>query len=137
MLVARLVPEAVLLTQMSYSEACELAYFGAKVIHPQTMAPAISRGIPIFIRNTFAPEKPGTRISRESDPAQPVKGVTTISGLALLNIEGAGMIGVPGTAATNVIQVSATTITATTPAHAAGPDVDAAAVAARRSSTVR
>ena len=94
----RLVPEAVLLTRMSYSEACELAYFGAKVIHPQTMAPAISRGIPIFLRNTFAPEKPGTRIGRETDPSQPVKGVTTIGGLALLNIEGAGMIGVPGTA---------------------------------------
>jgi aspartokinase/homoserine dehydrogenase 1 len=94
----RLVPEAVLLSQMSYSEACELAYFGAKVIHPQTMAPAISRNIPIFIRNTFAPEKPGTRIGPESDPLQPVKGVTTISGLAILNIEGAGMIGVPGTA---------------------------------------
>ncbi len=94
----RLVPEAVLLSQMSYSEACELAYFGAKVIHPQTMAPAISRGLPIFIRNTFAPEKPGTRISKETDPSQPVKGITTFSGLALLNIEGAGMIGVPGTA---------------------------------------
>jgi aspartokinase/homoserine dehydrogenase 1 len=94
----RVVPEAVLLSHMSYSEACELAYFGAKVIHPQTMAPAISRGLPIFIRNTFAPHKPGTRISKETDPTQPVKGITTFSGLALLNIEGAGMIGVPGTA---------------------------------------
>ena len=94
----RLVPEAVLLTEMSYSEACELAYFGAKVIHPQTMAPAISRSIPIFIRNTFAPEKPGTRISATSDAGQPVKGVTTFGGLAILNVEGAGMIGVPGTA---------------------------------------
>ncbi len=94
----RLVPEAVLLTEMSYSEACELAYFGAKVIHPQTMAPAISRSIPIFIRNTFAPQKPGTRISATSDAAQPVKGVTTFGGLAILNVEGAGMIGVPGTA---------------------------------------
>ncbi len=94
----RLVPEAVLLSEMSYSEACELAYFGAKVIHPQTMAPAISRGIPIFIRNTFAPEKPGTKIGKVSDGIHPVKGVTTISGLAVVNIEGAGMIGVPGTA---------------------------------------
>ncbi len=94
----RAVPEAVLLSHMSYSEACELAYFGAKVIHPQTMAPAIARGLPIFIRNTFAPEKPGTRIDKETDPTMPVKGITTFSGLALLNIEGAGMIGVPGTA---------------------------------------
>ncbi len=94
----RVVPEAVLLSHMSYSEACELAYFGAKVIHPQTMAPAIARGLPIFIRNTFAPHKPGTRIEKTTDPTQPVKGITTFSGLALLNIEGAGMIGVPGTA---------------------------------------
>lgn len=94
----RVVPEAVLLSHMSYSEACELAYFGAKVIHPQTMAPAIARGLPIFIRNTFAPEKPGTLIAKDTDPTQPVKGITTFSGLALLNLEGAGMIGVPGTA---------------------------------------
>ncbi len=94
----RHVPEAVLLRCMSYSEACELAYFGAKVIHPQTMAPAILRAIPIVIRNTFAPEKPGTRITTDGDSQHPIKGVTTFSGLALINVEGAGMIGVPGTA---------------------------------------
>ncbi|MEO6952290.1 MAG: bifunctional aspartate kinase/homoserine dehydrogenase I [Polyangia bacterium] len=94
----RHVPEAVLLGEMSYSEACELAYFGAKVIHPQTMAPAITRNIPIVIRNTFAPEKPGTRITARGDASQPIKGVTTFSSLAILNVEGAGMIGVPGTA---------------------------------------
>jgi aspartokinase/homoserine dehydrogenase 1 len=94
----RLVPEAVLVEQLSYSEACELAYFGAKVIHPQTMAPAIDRSIPIIARNTFNPTHPGTRISAAVDRSQPVKGVTTFGGLAILNIEGAGMIGVPGTA---------------------------------------
>jgi aspartokinase/homoserine dehydrogenase 1 len=94
----RLVPEAVLLDRMSYSEACELAYFGAKVIHPQTMAPAIARKIPLVIRNTFAPEKPGTRVEQETDHALPVKGITTFSGLAMVNVEGAGLIGVPGTA---------------------------------------
>lgn len=94
----RLVPEAVLLDRMSYSEACELAYFGAKVIHPQTMAPAFERGLPLIIRNTFAPEKPGTRIEKTTDTSVPVKGITAFSGLALLNVEGAGMIGVPGTA---------------------------------------
>lgn len=94
----RLVPEAVLVERLSYSEACELAYFGAKVIHPQTMAPAFERGIPIIARSTFKPEHPGTRISNESDTTRPVKGVTTFTGLATLNIEGAGMIGVPGTA---------------------------------------
>jgi bifunctional aspartokinase / homoserine dehydrogenase 1 len=94
----RLVPEAVLVERLSYSEACELAYFGARVIHPQTMAPAFDRRIPIFARNTFHPAHPGTRISNDVDRSQAVKGVTTFSGLAILNIEGAGMIGVPGTA---------------------------------------
>lgn len=94
----RLVPEAVLIDRLSYDEACELAYFGAKVIHPQTMAPAIEQNIPIIARSTFNPTHPGTRISAQSDLATPVKGVTTFTGLAILNIEGAGMIGVPGTA---------------------------------------
>jgi aspartokinase/homoserine dehydrogenase 1 len=94
----RLVSEALLVEELSYAEACELSYFGAKVIHPQTMSPAISRGIPIVIRNTFNPEHPGTRIGARSSAQPPVKGVTTFAGLALLDIEGAGMIGVPGTA---------------------------------------
>ncbi len=94
----RLVPEAVLIEKLSYSEACELAYFGAKVIHPQTMAPAFERNIPIIARSTFNPTHPGTRISAERDLSTPVKGVTTFTGLSILNIEGAGMIGVPGTA---------------------------------------
>ena len=94
----RIEPEAVTLSAMSYNEACELAYFGAKVIHPQTMAPAISRGLPILIRNTFKPELPGTRIDARGDENGPVKGLTLAHGLALLNVEGTGMIGVPGTA---------------------------------------
>jgi aspartokinase/homoserine dehydrogenase 1 len=76
----------------------ELAYFGAKVIHPQTMAPAVSRAIPIWIRNTFAPEKAGTLICAEPVSSHPVKGITSIDAIALINVEGTGMIGVPGTA---------------------------------------
>jgi aspartokinase/homoserine dehydrogenase 1 len=95
----RVVPEAVLIERLSYAEACELAYFGASVIHPQTMGPAFDRGIPIIARSTFQPAHTGTRISMEPGPLQPVKGVTTFKGLAILNIEGNGMIGVPGTAA--------------------------------------
>jgi aspartokinase/homoserine dehydrogenase 1 len=94
----RLEPEAVTLAAMSYEEACELAYFGAKVIHPQTMAPAIAAGLPIFIRNTFRPDHPGTRIDARGDDAGPVKGLTLARELALINLEGTGMIGVPGTA---------------------------------------
>ena len=94
----RLVPNAQVIDQLSYNEAMELAYFGAKVIHPQTMEPAVARNIPIYIRNTFAPDKPGTLICANPVSALKVKGITTIDPVALLNLEGAGMIGVPGTA---------------------------------------
>jgi len=94
----RQVPEAVLVPSLSYSEACELAYFGAKVIHPQTMAPAIARNIPIRIRNTFNPSHPGSVVSDAVTPDPPVKGLTTFGKQAIVSVEGAGMIGVPGTA---------------------------------------
>jgi aspartokinase/homoserine dehydrogenase 1 len=94
----RRVPDAKVIGSLSYNEAMELAYFGAKVIHPQTMAPAVEREIPIWIRNTFAPESQGTVIRAESDGSLAVKGITSIDSVALVNLEGAGMIGVPGTA---------------------------------------
>ena len=97
----RLVPDAVSLDALSYDEACELAYFGAKVIHPQTLTPAIGRGLPVRIRNTFRPEHAGTSIGSDlvSDSSlPPVKGLSAIGNLALVTLEGAGMIGVPGTA---------------------------------------
>ena len=95
----RRVPEATVIAQLSYNEAMELAYFGAKVIHPQTMAPAIAGSIPIRIRNTFNPGHAGTLIAAESTPRDAVvKGVSAFDGIALINLEGAGMIGVPGTA---------------------------------------
>ena len=94
----RRVPDAKVIDSLSYNEAMELAYFGAKVIHPQTMAPAIRRKIPIWIRNTFAPHKPGSLICAAPESTLPVKGITSIDGVALVNVEGAGMIGVPGTA---------------------------------------
>src|SRR5262245_43131623 len=94
----RRVPDAKVIDALSYNEAMELAYFGAKVIHPQTMAPAVGRGIPIWIRNTFAPEKQGSLICAKPDSKLPVKGITSIENIAMVNVEGAGMIGVPGTA---------------------------------------
>jgi aspartokinase/homoserine dehydrogenase 1 len=94
----RLVPEARVIDTLSYNEAMELAYFGAKVIHPQTMAPAVHKRIPIWIRNTFAPQAPGTLIHDRTAPSPLVKGITTVERIALVNLEGAGMIGVPGTA---------------------------------------
>lgn len=92
------VPEARVIDSLSYNEAMELAYFGAKVIHPQTLGPAIDSGIPVIIKNTFAPEKPGSQILAGLHSSDPIKGITAIGGMALVNLEGAGMIGVPGTA---------------------------------------
>jgi bifunctional aspartokinase / homoserine dehydrogenase 1 len=94
----RRVPDATVIDQLSYSEAMELAYFGAKVIHPQTITPAVSARIPIWIRNTFAPDKAGSLICAEPASLLPVKGITSIERVALVNLEGTGMIGVPGTA---------------------------------------
>jgi aspartokinase/homoserine dehydrogenase 1 len=98
----RRVPEAVVLDAMSYDEACELAYFGAKVLHPRTMEPAVRAHIPIRIKNTFAPEKKGSLIAAPAALAgharHPVAGFSTIDRVALLNVEGTGMIGVPGVA---------------------------------------
>ena len=88
------------LPEISYREAAEMSYFGAKVIHPKTMLPAIENNIPIRIKNTFNPSHPGTLISgKASSDAGVVKNVTSIDDLALVAIEGNGMIGVPGVAA--------------------------------------
>jgi bifunctional aspartokinase / homoserine dehydrogenase 1 len=94
----RLVPDAVRIDALSYHEAMELAYFGAKVVHPSTMAPAVERGLPIYIRNTFNPGAEGTCIHHGSSSGFGVKGLTTITSVALINVEGTGLIGVPGTA---------------------------------------
>lgn len=99
----RLVPEAVCLPSMSYAEACELAYFGAKVLHPQTLSPLQPRGIPLRIRNTRRPQATGTWIGSglDSNPHPgrvPVKGLSLVDNLALLELSGNGMVGVPGTA---------------------------------------
>ena len=92
------VPEARVIDQMTYNEAMELAYFGASVIHPQTLGPVIDSGIPLIIRNSFNVAHPGSRILNRSDSKDSIKGITAIGGMALVNLEGAGMIGVPGTA---------------------------------------
>ncbi|MGK5089492.1 bifunctional aspartate kinase/homoserine dehydrogenase I [Bdellovibrionota bacterium FG-2] len=94
----RRVPEAVVLDEMTYHEATELAYFGAKVVHPSTMTPAIKKGIPIWIRNTFNPAAVGTKIHSKSKKEGMVKGFSTVDSVDLLNVEGTGMVGVPGVA---------------------------------------
>ncbi|HZS86753.1 MAG TPA: aspartate kinase [Chloroflexota bacterium] len=113
----RLVPSARSLPDLSYAEAAELAYFGSKVIHPRTIVPAVAAGVPIRIKNTFNPDHPGTLIAASSSHAvKAVKAVTVIRDLALVTVEGLGMLGVPGiagrtfgamaTAGVNVLMIS-------------------------------
>ncbi len=96
----RLVPSAFALPHMSYEEAMELSYFGAKVLHASTIAPAVAKRIPILIKNTFNVDAPGTRISsqRRDDEALIAKGISSVGDISLLTLRGASMVGVPGTA---------------------------------------
>ena len=92
----RVVNQARMIEQMTYDEAIELSYFGAEVIHPKTMAPLMHKEIPLYIRNTFNSESLGTSINSQQKNTRAVKGISTIKDIALLNLEGTGMIGVPG-----------------------------------------
>ena len=96
----RAVATAFPLSHVSYEEAMELSYFGAKVLHSATIAPAVAKGIPILIKNTFNPSAPGTRISgqRKDDVRLVAKGISSVDGLSLLTLRGTSMVGVPGTA---------------------------------------
>lgn len=93
----RIVKKAFSLPLLSYTEAMELSYFGAKVIYPPTMVPAFMKKIPIVIRNTFQPKFPGTVIQFESGKsAYPIKGISSISEVSVINLTGSGMVGKSG-----------------------------------------
>lgn len=95
----RLVRDTITIPEMSYEEAMELSYFGAKVIYPPTIQPAMAKQIPIVIKNSFQPEHPGTTVSKHPQHGPYyVKGLTSIQDIALITISGTGMIGVPGIA---------------------------------------
>lgn len=92
-----LVPQAYSLKEISYEEAMELSHFGAKVLYPPTLQPLIDKNIEIQIKNTFDPDSPGTLISKASKRNfRWVTGITHIDSIKLLNIEGSGMVGIPG-----------------------------------------
>lgn len=93
----RIVKKAFSLSVLSYTEAMELSYFGAKVIYPPTMIPAFLKKIPLVIRNTFEPTFPGTVIQFESGKSEfPIKGISSISDISVINLAGSGMIGKSG-----------------------------------------
>ena len=95
-----LVAEARTLREISYNEAAELAYFGAKVLHPKTLRPVAEAGIPVWIRNSFAPQQQGTKITESGHPtARGVKAITAISDVSLITVGGRGIVGLPGVAA--------------------------------------
>jgi aspartate kinase len=95
----RLDKRARVLPYISYSEVGELAFYGAKVLHPKTVQPILEKGIPCRVRNTFNPQHPGTLIGRNGEPTSTViKAVTSIRSVSLLTVSGKGMLGVPGIA---------------------------------------
>jgi bifunctional aspartokinase / homoserine dehydrogenase 1 len=93
----RLTANARIIPRISYQEAMELSHFGAKVIYPPTIQPVMNKGIPVWIKNTFAPQDEGTLIeSVVSKTGNIVRGISSINNIALLSLEGSGMIGIPG-----------------------------------------
>ena len=100
----RLSSNAKIIPQISYQEAMELSHFGAKVIYPPTIQPVMNKNIPVWIKNTFAPEDYGTVISNDvhlfgnakSESENIVRGISSINNICLLTLEGSGMIGIPG-----------------------------------------
>ncbi|BBA17078.1 bifunctional aspartate kinase/homoserine dehydrogenase I [Blattabacterium cuenoti] len=94
----KIVNQAFPIKEISYEEAMELSHFGAKVIYPPTIHPAMKKHIPIQIKNTFSPKDPGTLIyiNKNVNISQPVTGISGIQNMALLTLEGSGMVGIPG-----------------------------------------
>ena len=93
----RLVSNVKLIPHISYQEAMELSHFGAKVIYPPTIQPVMKKNIPVWIKNTFAPSDPGTVIEVAATPnGNSIRGISSIPRIALLSLEGSGMVGIPG-----------------------------------------
>ncbi|GAB4553987.1 MAG: aspartate kinase [Anaerolineae bacterium] len=105
----RIVPTARVIRRLSYAEVGELAYFGAKVLHPKTVQPMIDREAPVRVRNTFNPSDEGTLIQPQSEITKgAVKAVTLIREVSLVSVEGRGMVGVPGIAGRTFMSVART-----------------------------
>ncbi len=93
----RIVSNVKIIPQISYQEAMELSHFGAKVIYPPTIQPVSNKGIPTWIKNTFAPDDYGTVIQNEAPKnGNSISGISSINNISLLSLEGSGMVGIPG-----------------------------------------
>ncbi|MFN6962278.1 MAG: bifunctional aspartate kinase/homoserine dehydrogenase I [Pyrinomonadaceae bacterium] len=85
------------ISHITYREAMELSHFGAKVIYPPTIQPVMKKGIPVLVKNTFEPDDHGTLIEAETDAGgEIIRGITSIDRIAVVNLEGSGMVGIPG-----------------------------------------
>lgn len=106
----RIVPEARTIPELSYLELAELAFFGAKVVHPMTVRPVVETGISLVIKNTFDPQHPGTKLIADTEIKVNgiMKAVTSFKGQKLITVEGRGMLGVPGVAGRTFSAVAAT-----------------------------
>lgn len=94
----RWVPNARAIDRISYQEAMELSHFGAKIIYPPTIQPVMKLNIPVWVKNTFAPDDEGTLIENQDgvDDGQKIRGISSINNITLLSLEGSGMVGIPG-----------------------------------------
>ncbi|MFS4493929.1 bifunctional aspartate kinase/homoserine dehydrogenase I [Maribacter sp. 2308TA10-17] len=93
----KLVKQAKAIPNISYEEAMELSHFGAKVLYPPTIQPVLSKGISLEIKNTFRPEDKGTLITKsQNEKGKTVRGISHVENIALLSLEGPGMVGIPG-----------------------------------------
>lgn len=105
----RVAPNALTLPELTFSEISELAFYGAKVLHPKTIRPVVERGLELWIKNTFKPDFPGTRIVPDNGQVHgDVRSVTAFRGQKVITVEGSGMIGIPGIAARTFAAVART-----------------------------
>jgi aspartate kinase len=106
----RVVPGARTIPEMTFREISELAFFGAKVLHPKTIRPVVERGIALWVKNTFQPEQPGTRIipDEQNGVHGSIRAVTAFQGQCIITLEGRGMLGIPGIAARTFAAVART-----------------------------
>jgi len=134
----RLTANARIIPHISYQEAMELSHFGAKVIYPPTIQPVMSKGIPVWIKNTFAPSDEGTLIeSVATRNGNIVRGISSINNIALLSLEGSGMVGIPGFSkrlfeALSNERINVILITQSSSEHSICVAVDASAAAAAK-----
>jgi aspartokinase/homoserine dehydrogenase 1 len=134
----RQAPDARSLPSLSYREISEMAYYGAKVVHPKTIRPCVERRIPLWIKNTFHPDQPGTLILSNGEASSGViKAVTAIRDQSMITVQGGGMMGVPGIAARTFAAVAGMGVSVTMITQASSEQSICFSVPSRNGKAVR